>query len=100
MDEATYQSGQSNMITITDPNAYFNDIPVDFGPVFWDVINAMADRVGEIKIVVGLSMQNPSVDGNLIEIAAAAEQELGSRLDALSLGNVGLTMIILLHAVG
>lgn len=88
MDAATYQSSQSSMIVMTDPNAYFNDIPVDFGPVFWKVLNTVADKVGEMKFMVGLTMQDPAEDSNLIEIAAAAEQELGDRLDALVLGNV------------
>ena len=76
-----------NMITETDPDAYYNDIPVDFGPTFFDVLNAMADDVGEMQYIIGLSMQDPSNDGNVVELAAAARSKLGSRLDAMLLGN-------------
>jgi hypothetical protein len=99
MDESVYVANLSTMITITDPNAYFNDIPVNFGPLFWEILNAMSDRVGEMKFIIGLSMQDPSEDNNLIEIAAAAEEKLGDRLDAMLLGNVstlGLAFLITL----
>jgi hypothetical protein len=91
MDDSVYVANQSDMITITNPNAYFNDIPVDFGPVFWEVLNAMSDRVGEMQFIIGLSMQDPSEDSNVIEVAAAAEQQLGDRLDAMLLGNVSIS---------
>ncbi|KIM73310.1 glycoside hydrolase family 79 protein [Piloderma croceum F 1598] len=85
MDDSVYVTNQSNMITITNTNAYFNDIPVNFGPVFWEVLNSMSDRVGEMQFIIGLSMQDPSEDSNLIEIAATAEQQLGNRLDAMAM---------------
>lgn len=87
MDSSTYVPTQTNMITETDPDAYYNDIPVDFGPTFFDVLNAMADDVGEMQYIIGLSMQDPSNDGNVVELAAAARSKLGSRLDAMLLGN-------------
>lgn len=92
MDSSTYVPSQTQMIVLTDPNAYFNDIPVDFGPVFFDVLNAMADTVGEMQFIIGLSMQNPSQDSNVIELATATEQMLGKRLDAMLLGNVSRTI--------
>lgn len=92
MDSSTYVPGQTQMIVLTDPNAYFNDIPVDFGPVFFEVMNAMADMVGEMQFIIGLSMQNPSEDSNVIELATATEQMLGKRLDAMLLGNVSRTI--------
>ena len=88
MDDSVYVPDQSNMIRITNPDAYFNDVPVDFGPLLWEVMNSMSDRIGETQFIVGLSMQDPSNDNNLIEIAAAAEQQLGDRLDGILLGNV------------
>ena len=94
MDSSTYVPNQTQMIVLTDPTAYFNDIPVDFGPVFFDVLNAMADAVGEMQFIIGLSMQNPSQDSNVIELATAAEQMLGRRLDAMLLGNVSRTTSI------
>ena len=92
MDSSTYVPSQTQMIVLTDPNAYFNDIPVGFGPVFFDVLNAMADTVGEMQFIIGLSMQNPSEDSNVIELATATEQMLGKRLDAMLLGNVSRTI--------
>lgn len=88
MDASTYVSTQTNMITLTDPNAYFNDLPTDFGPVLFDVTNAMSDRVGSMQFIIGLPMQHFSNDSNILELASAAEQKLGSRLDAMLLGNV------------
>ncbi|KAI6035728.1 hypothetical protein EDC04DRAFT_2604922 [Pisolithus marmoratus] len=48
MDSSTFVPGQTQMIILIDPNAYFNDVPVDFGPTFFDVLNSMADVVGLI----------------------------------------------------
>lgn len=87
MDSSTYVPNQKNMITETDPDAYYNDIPVDFGPVFFNVLNAMADAVGSMEYIIGLSMQDPAEDDDVIELAAAARSILGDRLDAMLLGN-------------
>ena len=89
MDSSTYVPTQTDkMIYLTDPDAYFNDVPVDFGPVFFDVLNAMADKVGSMQFIIGLSMQDPDNYDNVVELALAAEQKLGDRLDAMLLGNV------------
>ena len=89
MDSSTYVPTQTDkMIYLTDPDAYFNDVPVDFGPVFFDVLNAMADKVGSMQFIIGLSMQDPDNYDNGVELALAAEQKLGDRLDAMLLGNV------------
>jgi hypothetical protein len=88
MDGSTYIPAQRDMINFTDPNAYFNDIPVNFGPTLFDVLNAMSDNVGDMKFMIGLSMRDPihGID-NVLELAAAAEGLLGNRLEALLLGN-------------
>jgi hypothetical protein len=75
------------MLVLTDPEAYFNDIPVDFGPVLFDVMNAMADKVGEMQYMVGLSMRDPDNDENVVQLASDAVNKLGDRLDAMLLGN-------------
>jgi len=95
MDDSVYVTNQPNMITITNTNAYFNDVPVNFGPVFWEVLNSMSDRVGEMQFIIGLSMQDPEEDSNLIEIATTAEQQLGNRLDAMLLGNVRVLCLVI-----
>ncbi len=89
MDSSTYVPTQTDkMVYLTDPNAYFNDVPVDFGPVFFDVLNGMADKVGSMEFIIGLSMQNPDNYDNVVELALAAEGKLGYRLDGMLLGNV------------
>lgn len=88
MDGSTFVPDQQVMIEFTDPDAYFNDVPVNFGPIFFDVLNSMADDVGEMQFIIGLSMRDPSEDSNVILLANAAEQMMGYRLDAMLLGNV------------
>lgn len=83
------------MIVFTDPDAYFNDVPVSFGPVFFDVLNGMADAVGEMAFLVGLSMRFPDDFENVVDLAAASTSRLGDRLDSLMLGNVRTTMDLL-----
>lgn len=94
MDSSTYDSFKNDsMLTITD-SSYYNDMPVTFGPVLWDVMNGMADQVGEMQFLVGLSMQQAPEDGgdaNALLLAQEAESNLGGRLDALLLGNVRLS---------
>lgn len=87
MDSSTFVPDQSQMIILTDPNAYFNDVPVDFGPTFFDVLNSMANIVGEMNFMITLSMQDPSNDTDVIELARAADEMLGARLDSMLLGN-------------
>lgn len=88
MDGSKYAPSQENMIIFTDPDAYFNDVPVSFGPVLFDVLNSMSDAVGEMDFIIGLSMRFPDDFENVLELAAASESKLGNRLDSLLLGNV------------
>lgn len=96
-DRSTYVPTMTDkMLELVDPDAYFNDIPVHFGPVLFDVMNAMYDAVGSMQFMVGLSMRNPSDDQNVLDLAIAAENRLGARLDSLLLGNVRVFEIRLL----
>lgn len=89
MDSSTYVPTQTDqMIHLTDPDAYFNDIPADFGPVLFEVMNTMADNVGSMEFIIGLSMQDPDNYDNAVELALDAKKMLGDRLDAMLLGNV------------
>jgi hypothetical protein len=88
LDRSTYVPGQKTFIEHTDPDAYFNDIPVNFGPVMFDVMNAMYDKVGPMQFTIGLSMRTPKDTRNVVTLAKAAQDKLGDRLDALLLGNV------------
>lgn len=102
MDGSTYVPDQTNMISLTDPDAYYNDVPCDFGPMLFDVIKAMSGKVGSLQVILGLSMRDPGdeeVVKSLMRLAYDAETKLGwlgeggegedggGLLDALLLGN-------------
>ncbi|KAJ3516062.1 hypothetical protein NLJ89_g1359 [Agrocybe chaxingu] len=87
MDGSTYVPTQTTIIEHTDPNAYFNDIPVNFGPGFFDILNGMADKVGPMRFTIGLSMRFPEDWTNVTTLGVAAREKLGDRLEALMLGN-------------
>ena len=90
MDSAIYVANQTQMIIVTDPNGDPDDIPVDFGPVLFDVLNAMSNAVGEMQFVVGLSLRSAD-DTNAIELAGDTRKKLGKRLDSMLIGNVGFS---------
>ncbi|KXN82114.1 hypothetical protein AN958_03168 [Leucoagaricus sp. SymC.cos] len=87
MDGSTYVPSQKSVLEFSDPNAYFNDIPVNFGPALFDIMNGMYDKVGAMEFMIGLSMRNPDAWDNVVELAVAAEEKLGDKLDAMLLGN-------------
>lgn len=99
MDSSTYVPDQKPLIIQTDPDAYFNDVPVNFGPVFFDVMNAMYDAVGSMQFIIGLSMQDPDSDANPLLLATAARAKMGDRLDAMLLGNVRISVVLLYHVL-
>ncbi|KAG6331066.1 hypothetical protein ID866_8027 [Astraeus odoratus] len=93
MDTATYVPDQTQMIIVTDPNADPDDIPVNFGPMLFDVSSAMAKAVGglghivgDLEFIIGLSMQKPN-NTNAVEVAEDATKLLENRLDSMLLGN-------------
>jgi hypothetical protein len=86
---STYVPSQATVIELTDPNAYFNDVPVNFGPGLFDIMNGMYDKAGAMDFIIGLSMRDPEAWGDVVELALAAEAKLGDRLDSMLLGNVG-----------
>lgn len=45
------------MLELPDPDAYFNAIPAHFGSVLFDVLNAMADKVGDMQYLIGVELQ-------------------------------------------
>jgi hypothetical protein len=54
MDSSTYAPDQTSpMLKFTNPNANFNDQPVDFGPSLWEQLAAVADGVGGGEYVIG-----------------------------------------------
>lgn len=76
------------MLQLIDPDAYFNDIPVDFGPVLFDVMNGVQDTVGPMQFLIGLSMRHPDQIDNVLDLAKDAVAKLGDSLDGMLLGNV------------
>lgn len=90
MDISVYDPNFTDqMLNLTDPNAYFNAVPVKFGPLFFQILNGMADKVGSMQFIIGLSLRNidPASLVTTRTLAAASEDMLGERLDALLLGN-------------
>ncbi|KAL4067100.1 glycoside hydrolase family 79 protein [Scleroderma yunnanense] len=86
MDSGVYVPDQTQMIIVTDPNGDPDDIPVNFGPMLFDVLNAMSNAVGEMQFVIGLSMRSAN-DTNAIELARDTRKKLNKRLDSMLMGN-------------
>ncbi|XP_006458891.1 hypothetical protein AGABI2DRAFT_177042 [Agaricus bisporus var. bisporus H97] len=87
MDGSSYVPDQTTPLVLTDPNAYFNDVPVNFGPALFDIMNGMSDKVGAMQFMIGLSMRFPERWNEVLRLAQDTENKLGDRLDALLLGN-------------
>jgi len=65
-------------------------VATTYGPVLFDVMNKMADDVGEMQFLTGLSMHKAPENGGdaeALKVASVATEKLGSRLDAFLLGN-------------
>ena len=80
----------NEVLQLTDPSANFNDIPVNFGPALFEIMNGMYDKVGSMEFAIGLSMRTPNAWNTTVELALAAKAKLGDRLDTMILGNVSL----------
>jgi len=87
---STYEPSLKVVLELTDPHAYFNDVPVNFGPALFEIMNGMYDKVGSMKFAIGLSMRTPNAWSKIVELGLAAEAKLGDRLDVMLLGNVSL----------
>ncbi|TFK61227.1 hypothetical protein BDN72DRAFT_965291 [Pluteus cervinus] len=87
MDSSTYDPSLGTFLTV-DPSTDVNndDISVHFGPIVLDVMNAMSDKVGEMQFLFGLPLRSPEAD-NYVPLTNDTAHKLGSRLDALLLGN-------------
>jgi hypothetical protein len=95
---STYVRKLKPVLQVQDPSAYFNDIPVDFGAGFFELLNSMTDTVGAMQFTIGLSMRNIKGDfdkslKNVVDLAKDAKKMLGGRLDSLLLGNVSLVYL-------
>lgn len=92
MEFSNYSSALTNTM-LKNLNVKGNyTVATTYGPVLFDVMNKMADDVGEMQFLTGLSMHNPPENGGddeALKVASVATEKLGSRLDAFLLGNVG-----------
>ncbi|KAF9478873.1 hypothetical protein BDN70DRAFT_807983 [Pholiota conissans] len=87
MDGSTYFPNMTTVLEPAEDDPYFNDIPVNFGPAFFDILNGMANKAGEMQFFIGLSMRTPDDFSNVQALGLAARTKLGKRLDSLFLGN-------------
>jgi hypothetical protein len=89
MDASTFDASYTqNLLSVTDASTK-DVILITYGPVLFDILNAVADTVGSMSFVLGLSMQHPPNDSSeAYALAGVAKRALGDRLDALLLGNV------------
>lgn len=91
MEFSNYSSSLTNtMLKHLNVKANYT-VATTYGPVLFDVMNKMADDVGDMQFLTGLSMHNPPQDGGddeALKVASVATDKLGSRLDAFLLGNV------------
>ncbi|KAI0751549.1 glycoside hydrolase family 79 protein [Daedaleopsis nitida] len=86
MDSSTYVPGQKDIIEFTDPNANWNDQPVNYGPQLFDVMKGVSSAVGGAQYLIGLSLRTPN-NTNIPLLAGDATKALGGDLDAFLLGN-------------
>ena len=118
MDSSIFKENQTQFSIFTDPNANWNDQPVDYGPLVFKVMDAVSKRLGGVEYLIGesptlgiqlgwrlnirlrdararetcyigLSLRNPS-DPMISQLAASAQSLLGDELDAYLLGNVSV----------
>jgi hypothetical protein len=92
MDASTYDPSYTrDLLSVADASTK-DAIVVTYGPVLFDILNAVAGVVGSMNFVLGLSMQRPpNASSEAYALAGAAKRALGNQLDALLLGNVGST---------
>ncbi len=87
-DSSTYLQNQTSpMLKLTDPNANYNNQPVDYGPMLWQVLQNVSGSVGGTEYLIGISLSDPN---NTIgsTIAGDAKEILGDNLDSILVGNV------------
>lgn len=53
MDDSTYNPSQANMITLNATNATTNDQPTTFGPLLFDVLNDVSNKIGGAQYLLG-----------------------------------------------
>lgn len=90
MEFSNYSSSLDTMLIHLDVKKNYT-LATTYGPILFDVMNKMADEVGEMQFMTGLSMNKPPENGGdaeALKIASVATEKFGPRLDAILLGNV------------
>ncbi|KLO18056.1 glycoside hydrolase family 79 protein [Schizopora paradoxa] len=86
MDSGTYDPTQQVMLTFPSAALTPDDQPTTFGPVLFDVLKSVGDKIGGAQMLIGLSLINFQISPQP-QLAHDAEEKLGSYLDGLLLGN-------------
>lgn len=100
MEFSNYSSSLNTMLIHLDVKTNYT-LATTYGPILFDVMNKMADEVGEMQFMTGLSMNKPPENGGdaeALKIASVATEKFGARLDAILLGNVRFCLVGLLCA--
>ena len=56
MDSSTFSVNQTQFSVFTDPNANWNDQPVNYGPLVFKVMDAVGKRLGGVEYLIGESI--------------------------------------------
>jgi len=52
----TYMPSLKVVLELTDPHAHLNNVPVNFSPALFEIMNGMYDKVCSMKFMIGLSI--------------------------------------------
>lgn len=56
MDSSTFNETQTQFSVFTDPNANWNDQPVNYGPLVFRVMDTVSKRLGGVEYLIGESV--------------------------------------------
>jgi len=56
MDSSTFKEDQTEFSIFTDPDANWNNQPVDYGPLVFKVMDAVGKRLGGVEYLIGESI--------------------------------------------
>jgi hypothetical protein len=56
MDSSIFNETQTQFSVFTDPNANWNDQPVNYGPPVFEVMGTVGKRLGGVEYLIGESV--------------------------------------------
>ena len=56
MDSSIFNETQTQFSVFTDPNANWNDQPVNYGPLVFKVMDAVGKHLGGVEYLIGESL--------------------------------------------